>query len=633
MQLARRIEFRLAEGALIHIIFFVLYFLFLWQAVDLRLIYHNSRSDACFSVFYIGWDFFLKFVSYPGGPIEYLASFLSQFFCIGWAGALVATAAAWLVCVCSRLIEKTLNTVYLWWVHFVPPIIFLVLYAMYIHHLVITLTLLAALACVYLYLRMGNKSQRYRLTGFIIVSIVLYYAAGGAFLLFAALCAIYELFQGRLLPTVLYLLSAAAIPYIEGVLVFGTSVMDAFSNLTPFSWKLLFYGFPAQLLILLYILYLYLPVTALSLKLRGKLTERAAGQSVAVETSKAGTNCANQKAEKGKRRGILSLVIDSGLLFVVIVFAFFYSYNRQFKPFLSLGYNSYYKNWPKVLSAARLCADSNIAAYEANRALFHTGRLGYDMFSYPQHPDALMLTSEKYKPAHWARFDTNIELGQINLAEDDLIKGVEAYGERPAMLKRLALINMVKQNMGAARTYLGALSRTLFDAGWANNYLNRLESDPNLSSDKEVQHLRQLRVTEDLVFKDPSFVSEKILMSPLIKNRQNRMAFEYLMAYYLLTMQPDKLVQNLDRLNYFGYPDIPRHYEEAILIYTYDTKKPVDLYGRRISQETYERFRGFEQVLSRNSGNKDMAFNELSKDYGDSYMFYYLYGRSGVKKK
>jgi hypothetical protein len=631
MQLARKIEFRLAEGALIHIIFFVLYFLFLWQAVDLRIIYHNGTPDALFPAFYISWDFFLQFVSYPGGPIEYIASFLSQFFYIGWAGALVATAAAWLVTALSRLIGKNFNTKYSGWVHFVPPIIFLVFYTTYIHHFAITLALLAVLACVYLYLRMGNKSQWYKLIGFIIISIVLYYAAGAAFLLFATLCAIYELFRGRLLQTVLYLSSAAAISYIEGVLIFGASVTDAFSNLTPFSWKLLYYGFPDKLLILLYILYLYLPVTVLALKLQEKLAAQAAGQSAAAETSGAGTNNANQKAEKEKRRGILSLVIDSGLLFVVIIFAVFYSYNSKFKPFVSLGYDSYYKNWPRVLSAARLCEDSNLAAYEANRALYHTGRLGYDMFSYPQHPDALMLTSAKYVFEYWERYDTKIELGQINLAENDLMNGMETYGERPAILKRLALINMVKQNIGAARTYLGALSRTLFDARWANDYLSRLEADPNLSSDKEVQHLRQMMVTEDRPF--IALSSENILMSPLIKNRQDRMAFEYLMAYYLLTKQPDKLVQNLDRLNDFGYPDIPRHYEEAILIYTSDTKKPVDLHGRRISQETYERFRGFSQVLSQYMGNKETAFNELSKDYGDSYMFYYLYGRSGVKKK
>jgi len=35
------------------------------------------------------------------------------------------------------------------------------------------------------------------------------------------------------------------------------------------------------------------------------------------------------------------------------------------------------------------------------------------------------------------------------------------------------------------------------------------------------------------------------------------MAFEYLMAFYLVSRRTDKLVENLPRLNDFGYREIP----------------------------------------------------------------------------
>ena len=110
------------------------------------------------------------------------------------------------------------------------------------------------------------------------------------------------------------------------------------------------------------------------------------------------------------------------------------------------------------------------------------------------------------------------------------------------------------------------------------------------------------------------------------------MAFEYLMACYLLTAQLDKFVQNLSRLDDFDYPKIPRLYEEAILIYQIATDRKVDLKGHQISLESRQRFERINQTFDRYMRNKQAAFDEMAKDYGNSYFFYYTYGVSGMKK-
>jgi hypothetical protein len=252
------------------------------------------------------------------------------------------------------------------------------------------------------------------------------------------------------------------------------------------------------------------------------------------------------------------------------------------------------------------------------------------MFCYPQHPDTLFLIAEERRLGHWKKFDTFIELGFINLAENALVESLEIFGERPILLKRLALTNMVEGNSGAVRVYLGALSKTFFHAEWANNCLMHLQSDPNFATDDRIQQLRNLMVEKDGPFGDYS--PEDILLALLEKNRQNRMAFEYLMAWYLLTGQLDKFVQNLNRLDDFDCPEIPRLYEEAIFIHMSKTKKAVELHGRQLSPQSRRRFEGFIQVLNRYGGNTRAAFNELAKSYGDSYFFYYTYGVSGMKK-
>jgi hypothetical protein len=59
------------------LVFFILFYLYLWLEVELRLIYHGSGMVPNFPVFFRGWAFFRQFTSYPGGLVEYLSAFLS----------------------------------------------------------------------------------------------------------------------------------------------------------------------------------------------------------------------------------------------------------------------------------------------------------------------------------------------------------------------------------------------------------------------------------------------------------------------------------------------------------------------------------------------------------------------------
>jgi hypothetical protein len=295
--------------------------------------------------------------------------------------------------------------------------------------------------------------------------------------------------------------------------------------------------------------------------------------------------------------------------------------------------------WPQLLRIARRHPNNYFVVNAVNRALYHTGRLSYDMFSWPQHPDTLFLSTEEYKYAHWKKLGVYLDIGLVNMAENALTESLEGIGERPIILKRLALINMAKANYDSARIYLGALSKTLFHADWANNYLERLKSDPNLSEDKEIQRLRSVNMEDDYAFTYFKNI-EATLLKLLEKNRQNRMAFEYLMSWYLLTGQLEKFVQNLDRVDDFGFPlsegvfesQFPRLYEEAMLVYVNIARKPVNLRGRLLSAESRQRFDGFNQVLNDYGKNKQAASNKLAKDYWDSYIFYYVYGRQETEQ-
>jgi hypothetical protein len=306
------------------------------------------------------------------------------------------------------------------------------------------------------------------------------------------------------------------------------------------------------------------------------------------------------------------------------------SRNENLRTRFKVDYYAYHKMWPELLTSAQHNPDNPFIAHAVNRALYHVGRLGYDMFSWPQHPDYLFLSDKKYKGMYWQIFDVFLDIGVVNMAEHALTECLEGLGSRPMVLQRLALINMVKGNLGSAKIYLGALSKTLFHADWAKYYLDCLRTDPNLSDARYIQHLRSLCLDKD--YPIHSLLNERTLSWLLEKNSQNRMAFEYLMAWYMLNKNLSKLVQNCARLQDFDYPELPKHYEEAFLIYVYGTGKPLNLSGYQPNPQKRRQIEDFTRILDSHGRDKQAAFRELSKKFRNTYFFYYIYAPSGSNK-
>ncbi len=627
------------ERLLQSFLFFILFCLYLWLYVDLRLIYHGAGVITNFPVFYKGWTFFLPFLSYPGGPVEYISAFLSQLFYYSWAGALVVTVQAWLISVCVDYLLKAANLRRIRWICFILPIFLLVLYSRYTYFFDTTMALLTALliACLYIKTTLSRTATLICLSTFLSLSVILYYLAGGAFLLFAIVCAIYELiFRLRWKMSLFCLLSAAVIPYIVGLLVFRVSIIDAFCNSLPFSWKILYYEARKREVTTVYLLYLLLPLTLFVfglLQILGKRLHSAKkrpGRKSGKKHRNKSSNLLLKIFFRYRRSTKLKWAVESLLLIAIAGSVVFFSRKENLRIRFKVDYYAYHKMWPELLASAQHNPENPFIAHAVNRALYHVGQFGYDMFSWPQHPNYLFLSDKRYKWTYWQIFDVFLDLGVVNMAENALTECLEGLGDRPMVLERLALLNMVKGNLGTAKIYLGVLSKTLFHAYWAKHYLDLLETDPDLSTDKHIQHLRSLCLDKDCPIY--TLFKERTLSWLLERNSQNRMAFEYLMAWYMLNKNLGKLVQNLERLQDFDYPELPTHYEEAALIYIYGTGKSLNLSGYSPSPQKRRQIEDFSRIISSYGGNKQAASKELSKKFRNTYLFYYVYGSSGANK-
>jgi hypothetical protein len=158
--------------------------------------------------------------------------------------------------------------------------------------------------------------------------------------------------------------------------------------------------------------------------------------------------------------------------------------------------------------------------------------------------------------------------------------------------------------------------------------LHEIEQDSLLERDNRIQSLRKIMIEDEFAF--AGYDEEFWLKELLRKNKNNKMAFEYLMAHYLLNRQLDKFVENLPRLDDLGYKNIPRHYQEAILVYKSMTQKDIDLGGREINTETVTQFNQISEIVNdpRNSNLETLKrkLAPLAPKFGNTYFFYFIFG-------
>ena len=316
-------------------------------------------------------------------------------------------------------------------------------------------------------------------------------------------------------------------------------------------------------------------------------------------------------------------------LFVVTSGIVWLTYDPIARNNQRIDYFARHKMWDELLRQSRkssLQSYDMFICHDVNRALYHTGRLLHDMFLYPQHYAGLLLTQNQRFPKEllvqmWVKgSNTLYELGHINEAENASYEALSTLGYYPEGLQRLALINIIKGQTDAARTFLHALSEDFIYEDIAKQYLQRLETDPLLSKDDQIQRLRSFMLVEDSIDK----TTPKDLLE---KNIHNRMAFEYLMAFLLLTGQHNAVANSIGYLDNYDYPQdqIPRHLEEAVLIYMTMTNKKADTHGRRIDTATISRFQKFMQLFQRYKLDVQTPAKALEKEFGDTYYYFYFF--------
>jgi hypothetical protein len=243
------------------------------------------------------------------------------------------------------------------------------------------------------------------------------------------------------------------------------------------------------------------------------------------------------------------------------------------------------RDWDATIAYGRQLRSSTFRRHPSAgtmvlRALCHTGRMPYELLSFPVDP-AAMAPDPRPRPV-----DRSGELDQAEVAEMYLDLGLLNFAELvaynsldrtdlPARACQVLVITYVlKGNPAAAKPLLGLLGKSVVHREWAERWSAWLGGARDERIDAWIAELRANAIVGDEPGDVPTLVAlrmdgwswETVCEKLLAVNGHNRMAFEYMVADHLLSNRPDRVVETLPRLREFGYPGIPVLYQEAILM-------------------------------------------------------------------
>jgi len=592
---------------------FATLFAYVLVRIDPRVVYHayfvvlpRSETHIVFPEFFLGWEFFKSFVVLPGGLTEYVGALASQFFFYPVAGAAILAAVglgAWSL---AGGIARKIGLRHARLIGLAPVVVLVAMWGRYTFHLADQLALLGALIVVRLYVTAPRPAAR--TIGFVLLSPVLYVILAGPYLLAAAMCGLFELLARRkTVSAVVCVVVGGAVPWLVGAELLGASVLDAYGRLTgalaiepletsPGTWELLLAATMGAALVLL---------------VAGRwAVHRLIGASGAPGPDR-------------RWHDVLAVA-----LVVIAVGAALASYDRQAGRVLRINRYAKIGQWDKLLLVAAACSPDDLSVHscrQVNRALFETGQLGNRMFAFPQRPDGL-LPDARLDEIGFGLEDDLLAIGAVNQAEHLAAEALMVRGPTPHILRVLATAFMAKGEPQAARIFLTRLTRDLIHGPWARQRLAQLAQDPDLSDDETLQHIRAVMPKRDIV--DAGDL-ETTLLTLLAANPRNQMAFEYLMASYLLDWCLDDLTGGLETyLPGMTYDRLPGHYAEAMVIRSSQHPLP-NLHGLAIPKEVFQRAEQFAALKAAHGHDAKALTEALATDMADSYFRYHRTGQSG----
>ncbi len=589
--------------------FFLFLFFYYLLVFDSSIYYHYHQPIFLFDKTYLQ-----EFLLYPGGPVEWVTQFFLQFFYFDLLGSLIISALSLSIFVIVyKLIKKIGNFGYFLVLSFLPVILLLIIQNHYDFPLLITVKYLFALLFFLIYVKIPNRHKIF----IVFLSCLIYYILGGwVYLFYVLLCILHELLfregRGKYIYAGLNSLVYFIYPYIAARYLFTINFKEAYLYIVPYVFYYEPFLFKPNLYF--YLFFLSLPVLKMGIFIYLKYIKVRIGS--------------KNKSLSGLNHTLAQsiFILLTGLLIL------FVSFDWQEKKKIQIDRLAEQGQWKEILSLYQgIDKYDRLVNFNVNRALYHTGQLLDNLFDYPQliGTDGLFIDKIIASQVAIPASDLYFDLGHINASQVMAYEGQTKFIYNPRILKRLTLTNIINGKYVIAKKFLDLLNKSILHKRWVKHYENYLFNESLIESDSLIQ-LKRIQKPEFDFFianKNPNVD----LIELLKENENNKMAFEYLMAYYLLECRLGNLIEHLNKFRELGYGKLPRHIEEALLLVAPIFQSKNIRIEQSINPQTIERFNRFNMIYAQ-SENEVKAKEALEKEFHNTYWYYVRYINPNITK-
>jgi hypothetical protein len=627
------LDHRRLESCLAAVIFLGL-FAYLWKGIEPHLLYYGFGVFTAYPV--VVWeDTFLRTTfGTPGGPARALAALLAQSYCQSWLGALTVAVILGVLFVGVQRLLRSRQAGRFRDLAWVPLLLALMIYSDYYEDpLPVLLTVGLSVWAVILYDARGARTARGRAGWFLAFLGALYYLAGGAALIFAAIVSLTEALRHRKVRlTLTQTVLAVGGLFVVGWFVFGLEPLAVYAAGTPWdpAKPLKFFPVANWLALALHGFIPGLILVALGgealLELDARKTTRRGGR----REGRPPVHQARWWQADTRARVVLRMFAVAGVTALCLAVSRTQAHDER-----ALHCYAQQRNWDRVLALAhRMWGKHQFTrsgVFDINRALAHTGRLGSELFAYPQ--DDLKTLYMRFddmsgRLTRAKSLELYLDLGCLNAAQENAYELLAHEGPSPPVLEALVRIHLAKGQYESARVFLTALRRYAGSRRYVRRWQPIVADPARAQTDPLLESWRRGRPTRD----DTSLGISPVALRNLLEDKpDHRLAFEYLMACMLLRNERTELINRLPLLKPLSYTQLPRHYAEVLLVHSLKTGRPADTYGWTIDPEVQRQFQKIRRIVTQSRGNDQMLFETLAPQYGDTYMFYSMFNLCGLK--
>jgi hypothetical protein len=262
-----------------------------------------------------------------------------------------------------------------------------------------------------------------------------------------------------------------------------------------------------------------------------------------------------------------------------------------------------------------------IGAYYYNLALSEKGQLCDRMFHGRQdfgEKSLLIHSSREYINRSMYYYYT---VGFINKAHHLAYESMVLNGYRPESIKMLIKTDLINGNFKSAERHIEILKKTLHYRKWAEKHELLLHHPDLVLSDPELGAKIKLAPREDFFITRNDVINIDLMIR---SNPENKLAFEYKLARLLLEKEYKAVVYQVKKMKNMDYSFLPRHIEEAILLFIKQDHELPYLGDFELSPGLRNSFDQYMAAMKESTESTDAA-RLIQTSWGNTYWHYVDY--------